>query len=175
MLQRANGWLHGRRPRYRHILHGRLRWLKSIKSGVRAAPDEPDRFRGTDEEPVDLIFLLLAPEQAGGDSAGGAHLAAAARASHPSKSCGFRKSRCSHWQLTEAAPRTLRRAAVAQPRTASAPNLCRPPRCATRRIGKAVPEPIEVEVVQATTTLATNDTTVPSPIALMSPPPDGAK
>jgi PTS system nitrogen regulatory IIA component len=57
------------------IPHGRLPGLKSIVS-VFARLDEPIDFEALDEEPVDLIFLLLAPEQAGGD-----HLKALARIS----------------------------------------------------------------------------------------------
>ena len=57
------------------IPHGRLPGLKKIVS-VFARLDEPIDFEALDEEPVDLIFLLLAPEQAGGD-----HLKALARIS----------------------------------------------------------------------------------------------
>ena len=57
------------------IPHGRLSGLKNIVS-VFARLDEPIDFEALDEEPVDLIFLLLAPEHAGGD-----HLKALARIS----------------------------------------------------------------------------------------------
>ncbi len=57
------------------IPHGRLPGLKNIVS-VFARLDEPIDFEALDEEPVDLIFLLLAPEQSGGD-----HLKALARIS----------------------------------------------------------------------------------------------
>ena len=57
------------------IPHGRLAPLKSIVS-VFARLEEPIDFEALDEEPVDLIFLLLAPEHAGAD-----HLKALARIS----------------------------------------------------------------------------------------------
>jgi nitrogen PTS system EIIA component len=57
------------------IPHGRLASLKSIVS-VFARLDEPIDFEALDGDPVDLIFLLLAPEHAGGD-----HLKALARIS----------------------------------------------------------------------------------------------
>ena len=57
------------------IPHGRLASLKSIVS-VFARLEEPIDFEALDEEPVDLIFLLLAPEGAGAD-----HLKALARVS----------------------------------------------------------------------------------------------
>jgi PTS system nitrogen regulatory IIA component len=57
------------------IPHGRLAPLKSIVS-VFARLDEPIDFEALDSEPVDLIFLLLAPEHAGAD-----HLKALARIS----------------------------------------------------------------------------------------------
>jgi nitrogen PTS system EIIA component len=57
------------------IPHGRLAPLRNIVS-VFARLDEPIDFESLDEEPVDLIFLLLAPEHAGAD-----HLKALARIS----------------------------------------------------------------------------------------------
>jgi nitrogen PTS system EIIA component len=57
------------------IPHGRLAALQNIVS-VFARLDEPIEFEALDEEPVDLIFLLLAPEHAGAD-----HLKALARIS----------------------------------------------------------------------------------------------
>jgi PTS system nitrogen regulatory IIA component len=57
------------------IPHGRLAPLQNIVS-VFARLDEPIDFESLDEEPVDLIFLLLAPEHAGAD-----HLKALARIS----------------------------------------------------------------------------------------------
>jgi nitrogen PTS system EIIA component len=57
------------------IPHGRLPALKNIVS-VFARLEEPIDFEALDEEPVDLIFLLLAPEHAGAD-----HLKALARIS----------------------------------------------------------------------------------------------
>lgn len=57
------------------IPHGRVSALNSIVS-VFARLDEPIDFDALDAEPVDLIFLLLAPEHAGAD-----HLKALARIS----------------------------------------------------------------------------------------------
>ncbi len=57
------------------IPHGRIAALPNIVS-VFARLTEPIDFDALDEEPVDLIFLLLAPEHAGAD-----HLKALARIS----------------------------------------------------------------------------------------------
>jgi PTS system nitrogen regulatory IIA component len=57
------------------IPHGRLPALKRIFS-LFARLEQPIVFEAVDEEPVDLIFLLLAPEHAGAD-----HLKALARIS----------------------------------------------------------------------------------------------
>jgi nitrogen PTS system EIIA component len=57
------------------IPHGRVAALPKIIS-VFARLDEPIDFDALDAEPVDLIFLLLAPEHAGAD-----HLKALARIS----------------------------------------------------------------------------------------------
>ena len=57
------------------IPHGRLPALRKIVS-VFARLEEPIEFEALDEEGVDLIFLLLAPEHAGAD-----HLKALARIS----------------------------------------------------------------------------------------------
>jgi nitrogen PTS system EIIA component len=57
------------------IPHGRLAGLERIVS-VFARLEEPIDFEAPDEEPVDLIFVLLAPEDADGD-----HLKALARVS----------------------------------------------------------------------------------------------
>ena len=57
------------------IPHGRMPGLPSIVS-VFARLDEPIDFEALDNDPVDLIFLLLAPEHAGAD-----HLKALARIS----------------------------------------------------------------------------------------------
>ena len=57
------------------IPHGRVPALRSIVS-VFARLDEAIDFEALDAEPVDLIFLLLAPEHAGAD-----HLKALARIS----------------------------------------------------------------------------------------------
>jgi PTS system nitrogen regulatory IIA component len=57
------------------IPHGRLAGLQRIVS-VFARLEQPLDFEAPDEEPVDLIFVLLAPEQAGAD-----HLKALARVS----------------------------------------------------------------------------------------------
>lgn len=57
------------------IPHGRMPGLESIVS-VFARLEEPIEFEALDDQPVDLIFLLLAPEHAGAD-----HLKALARIS----------------------------------------------------------------------------------------------
>ena len=57
------------------IPHGRVPTLRKIVS-VFARLEEPIEFDALDNEPVDLIFLLLAPEHAGAD-----HLKALARIS----------------------------------------------------------------------------------------------
>ncbi len=57
------------------IPHGKMKELKSIV-GLFARLEEPIDFESIDEEPVDLVFLLLAPENAGAD-----HLKALARIS----------------------------------------------------------------------------------------------
>lgn len=57
------------------IPHGKLSELKGLY-GVFARLEKPINFESIDEQPVDLIFLLLAPETAGAD-----HLKALARVS----------------------------------------------------------------------------------------------
>jgi PTS system nitrogen regulatory IIA component len=57
------------------IPHGKLPGLDKLY-GLFARLDEPVDFDAIDEQPVDLIFLLLAPETAGAD-----HLKALARIS----------------------------------------------------------------------------------------------
>ena len=57
------------------IPHGKLAGLKKLH-GVFARLSTPIDFESVDEQPVDLIFLLLAPETAGAD-----HLKALARVS----------------------------------------------------------------------------------------------
>jgi PTS system nitrogen regulatory IIA component len=57
------------------IPHGKLAGLKHLY-GVFARLETPIDFESVDEQPVDLIFLLLAPESAGAD-----HLKALARVS----------------------------------------------------------------------------------------------
>jgi len=57
------------------IPHGKLPTLDRVH-GVFARLERPVDFDAIDEQPVDLIFLLLAPEQAGAD-----HLKALARVS----------------------------------------------------------------------------------------------
>lgn len=57
------------------IPHGKLPGLDRVY-GVFARLERPIDFDAIDEQPVDLIFLLLAPEQAGAD-----HLKALARVS----------------------------------------------------------------------------------------------
>ncbi len=48
------------------IPHGKLSSISSIK-GVFARLEHPVDFEALDDEPVDLVFLLLAPEGAGAD------------------------------------------------------------------------------------------------------------
>ncbi|ALE03282.1 PTS IIA-like nitrogen regulatory protein PtsN [Bartonella ancashensis] len=48
------------------IPHGKLSNVKQIV-GVFARLENPVDFEALDDEPVDLVFLLLAPEQAGAD------------------------------------------------------------------------------------------------------------
>ena len=57
------------------IPHGRLNGIDHMY-GLFARLDEPVEFDAIDDQPVDLIFLLLAPEGAGAD-----HLKALARVS----------------------------------------------------------------------------------------------
>ncbi len=57
------------------IPHGKLPSLERLY-GVFARLDEPVDFQAIDDQPVDLVFLLLAPESAGAD-----HLKALARVS----------------------------------------------------------------------------------------------
>ena len=57
------------------IPHGKLAGIKQL-CGLFAKLDKPIDFEAIDEQPVDLIFLLLAPEGAGAD-----HLKALARIS----------------------------------------------------------------------------------------------
>ena len=57
------------------IPHGKLAGLERLY-GVFARLGEPVDFQAIDDQPVDLIFLLLAPESAGAD-----HLKALARVS----------------------------------------------------------------------------------------------
>lgn len=48
------------------IPHGKLAGVKKI-TGVFARLDHPVDFEALDDQPVDLVFLLLAPETAGAD------------------------------------------------------------------------------------------------------------
>ena len=57
------------------IPHGKLAQLEQLQ-GMFARLETPVDFESIDEQPVDLIFLLLAPEEAGAD-----HLKALARVS----------------------------------------------------------------------------------------------
>lgn len=57
------------------IPHGKLPSLERLY-GVFARLEEPVDFQAIDDQPVDLVFLLLAPESAGAD-----HLKALARVS----------------------------------------------------------------------------------------------
>ena len=62
------------------IPHGKLAGLGQLY-GIFARLDSPIDFEAIDEQPVDLIFLLLAPEGAGAD-----HLKALARVSRQLRS-----------------------------------------------------------------------------------------
>ena len=57
------------------IPHGKLAGLDQLY-GIFARLEEPVDFEAVDQQPVDLLFLLLAPEEAGAD-----HLKALARIS----------------------------------------------------------------------------------------------
>jgi PTS system nitrogen regulatory IIA component len=48
------------------IPHGKFAGLEELK-GLFARMDKPVDFEATDDQPVDLIFVLLAPEDAGAD------------------------------------------------------------------------------------------------------------
>ena len=65
------------------IPHGKLSELKRLH-GMFARLDKPIDFESIDEQPVDLIFLLLAPEGAGAD-----HLKALARISRLLRNAGM--------------------------------------------------------------------------------------
>ena len=75
------------------IPHGKLPGLKRLY-GVFARLDQPIDFDSIDEQPVDLIFLLLAPETAGAD-----HLKALARVSRLLRDKGM----CEKLRATESA------------------------------------------------------------------------
>src|SRR3954464_9267528 len=64
------------------IPHGKLPRLERLH-GLFAKLDRPIDFEAIDEQPVDLIFLLLAPESAGAD-----HLKALARVSRLLRDAG---------------------------------------------------------------------------------------
>jgi len=65
------------------IPHGKLPGLERLY-GVFARLEKPIDFESIDEQPVDLIFLLLAPEGAGAD-----HLKALARVSRMLRDAAF--------------------------------------------------------------------------------------
>lgn len=65
------------------IPHGKLGKISRL-FGLFARLDEPIDFDAVDEAPVDLMFLLLAPENAGAD-----HLKALARVSRTLRDSGF--------------------------------------------------------------------------------------
>lgn len=65
------------------IPHGKLPALDNLY-GLFARLDKPIDFEAIDEQPVDLFFLLLAPEGAGAD-----HLKALARVSRMLRDTGF--------------------------------------------------------------------------------------
>ncbi len=48
------------------IPHGKLKNIKNI-TGIFARLETPVDFEALDDEPVDLVFMLLAPESAGAD------------------------------------------------------------------------------------------------------------
>ena len=87
------------------IPHGRLPPACKQIVSLFARLDEPIDFEALDEEPVDLIFLLLAPEHAGADhlKALAQHLAAAARARHASRGCAHRTDRAALYSVLTAA------------------------------------------------------------------------
>lgn len=73
------------------IPHGKLTQLKRI-TGLFARLERPCEFEALDDQPVDIVFLLLAPESAGAD-----HLKALARIARlmrePGKADKLRESR----------------------------------------------------------------------------------
>ncbi|OHC75152.1 MAG: PTS IIA-like nitrogen-regulatory protein PtsN [Rhodospirillales bacterium RIFCSPLOWO2_12_FULL_58_28] len=75
------------------IPHGKLPGLERLH-GLFARLERPVDFHSVDEQPVDLIFLLLAPESAGAD-----HLKALARASRLLRD----KSMCAKLRGTDSA------------------------------------------------------------------------
>ncbi|MSP68419.1 MAG: PTS IIA-like nitrogen-regulatory protein PtsN [Alphaproteobacteria bacterium] len=66
------------------VPHGRMKQLQKIH-GLFARLEHPVDFEAVDSEPVDLIFLLLAPEGAGAE-----HLKALARVSRLLRDQGMR-------------------------------------------------------------------------------------
>ena len=72
------------------IPHGKLSELDRLH-GIFAALEQPIEFDSVDDQPVDLIFLLLAPESAGAD-----HLKALARVSRLLRDSNF----CDHLRAT---------------------------------------------------------------------------
>lgn len=65
------------------IPHGRVSGLETVR-GVFAKLQEPISFDAVDDQPVDLVFLLLAPEEAGAD-----HLHALATVSRVLRDASF--------------------------------------------------------------------------------------
>jgi len=65
------------------IPHGKLSELSRLH-GIFAVLEQPIEFDSVDDQPVDLIFLLLAPESAGAD-----HLKALARVSRLLRDSSF--------------------------------------------------------------------------------------
>ena len=65
------------------IPHGKLSELDRLH-GIFAVLEQPIEFESVDDQPVDLIFLLLAPESAGAD-----HLKALARVSRLLRDSNF--------------------------------------------------------------------------------------
>ncbi len=90
------------------IPHGKLPQIDRI-TGVFARLDQPVDFEALDDEPVDLVFLLLAPENAGAD-----HLKALSRtarvlrdADTVAKIRGTKDASAIHTFLTESAASTV--------------------------------------------------------------------
>ncbi len=62
----ASVWLDRRRQRHRHS-PWQAQFHQEDRRGFRAPLDTRRRLRALDDQPVDLVFLLLAPKGAGAD------------------------------------------------------------------------------------------------------------